>query len=615
MRSVLLAAVSGLCFLTPGLALADDNPLADADIFGPIVSVVEITRLALSPADAPEVITVNRDEIEARQSVFAMDILQTVPGISIARNGAFGGVAYVRQRGATADKTLVVIDGIPQNDPSSPAGGYDFANLGLDDIDHIEILSGPQGSLWGSDAIGGVIAFTTRRLDGWRFNLEGGSFGTLAAAGGLGVAGEDRGGSVTLSGLRTDGISKADAADGNTEKDGYWTWNGALKAYLTLGPVRIDSRLAYNRSHAEIDGFPCCAFTLADTAEVAVSEGWSGYVRGRLQGPWGFAHQLSFSSYDIDRDSLGGGFFARYQARRDVWRWTAARGAPGDVFGLLVGAEYEDTTATLSDLSSADRTSASAFAIARYSPVEALTVIGALRYDDPSAYGAKVTARVSANYALTSGLSVFAAWGQGYKTPTISQLACDFCFPGGPSVGLKPESARGYEVSLRWRSGGLDLRATLYRLTVRDQIDFSSSFPFRYANLEATRTDGRELLADWEISPAWRLRGSYAWTDARDTVLDTQLVRVPEHSGAAALFWTGQGKGLTFTLRAESRQADSPAPRGGFVVADLAGYFDLNDTVRLTARVENLADTHYQEVFGYGEPGISLYVGVRMRSN
>src|SRR5207244_11608743 len=126
---------------------------------------------------APAARAITRQEIELRQASFAADVLSTVPGLSLSRNGAFGGITSVRMRGASADKTLVLIDGVVQNDASQPSGGYDFANLELADIERVEILSGPQGSLRGSDAIGGVIAFTTREEDGWRASLEGGSYG------------------------------------------------------------------------------------------------------------------------------------------------------------------------------------------------------------------------------------------------------------------------------------------------------------------------------------------------------------------------------------------------------------------------------------------------------
>src|SRR5258708_6550562 len=122
----------------------------------------------LSPfgVDVPDIQVIDRRQIDLRQALYAADILDTVPGLALTRAGAFGGVTSLRLRGASSDKTLVLIDGVPQNDPSDPNGAYDFANLDLSGVERIEILQGPQSSLWGSDAIsgaGGLAPHRTRR--------------------------------------------------------------------------------------------------------------------------------------------------------------------------------------------------------------------------------------------------------------------------------------------------------------------------------------------------------------------------------------------------------------------------------------------------------------------
>ena len=121
--------------------------------------------------------------IQQRGAVFAADILADVPGLSVTRTGAFGGLAQVRMRGATPGKTLVLVDGVPVNDPTEPNGAFDFSGFELGDIQRIEVLSGPQSSLWGSDAIGGVIQYITlsgRDAPGFSARAEGGSFGTFS---------------------------------------------------------------------------------------------------------------------------------------------------------------------------------------------------------------------------------------------------------------------------------------------------------------------------------------------------------------------------------------------------------------------------------------------------
>ncbi|HEX5776230.1 MAG TPA: TonB-dependent receptor plug domain-containing protein, partial [Caulobacteraceae bacterium] len=148
--------------------------------------IVTATRLPSAAEDIPGVRVIDEADIEARQAVFAIDVLETVPGVSVFRNGGAGGVTSLRLRGAESDKTLILIDGVPVNDPSLPDGGYDLSALDLADVARIEILAGPQGSIWGSDAIGGVVAFTTRELEGWRAQAEFGSRDTLRGSAAFG---------------------------------------------------------------------------------------------------------------------------------------------------------------------------------------------------------------------------------------------------------------------------------------------------------------------------------------------------------------------------------------------------------------------------------------------
>ena len=182
-RSLLFATAAAVCLPSHALAQeAGDDPLPEV--------VVTATRLPVVAQETPGARVIDSATIERRGAVFAADILPDVPGLSVYRAG-FGGVTSVRIRGAAQDKSLVLVDGVPVNDPSQPAGGFDFAGFDLGDIERIEVLSGPQSSLWGSDAIGGVIAFTSRELDGLRAEAEAGSFDTARGRLAVGVA-EDR---------------------------------------------------------------------------------------------------------------------------------------------------------------------------------------------------------------------------------------------------------------------------------------------------------------------------------------------------------------------------------------------------------------------------------------
>lgn len=609
-RSILYATAAAVFF--PLSTYAQTPDARDDDL--PEV-VVTATRLPAVVADTPGARVIDRAAIDRRGAVFAADILTDVPGLSVVRSGAFGGVAQVRMRGASPGKTLVLVDGVPVNDPAEVNGAFDFSGFELSDIERIEVLSGPQSSLWGSDAIGGVIAFTTRDLDGLSADLEAGSFDTVRGRLAAGVSTEQYGFGAWASHFDTSGISAADEADGNPEADGFTsTTVGARGRYAITPDAAVDGSLRWTDSQADLDGFPAPTFALADTLDTQASEQWSGFGRLRLNA-LGLAHQLSLSASDIARETVSA-FPSAFEADRRVVRWQAD-GAVGGV-DFVIGAEREETEGSLSTGLTEQLGATSAFATARIEPTDRLSLTGALRFDDTDDFGSKATGRVSGALDAGGGITLSAAYGTGFKAPSISQAVCDFCFSSRPFPVLRPETAEGYEAAIGWASadGRIEGRATVYRLNVEDQITYifdPMTFDSFYVNVAETATDGVELEGRARLVGGFDLSLAYAWTDARDETSGTRLLRVPEQAGSATLGWTGDRLSGALTIRAEGDQDDAGGVREGFVTAGLNGSYALSDGVTLTARIENLTDERYQQVFGYGEPGRSGYVGIRLR--
>ncbi len=609
-RSILYATAAAVMFPLSAWARTPDTP----DAVLPEV-VVTATRLPAIAADTPGARVIDRAVIEQRGAVLAADILADVPGLSVVRAGAFGGVAQVRMRGAAPGKTLVLVDGVPVNDPAEVNGAFDFSGLELGDIERIEVLSGPQSSLWGSDAIGGVIAFTTREIDGLAADLEAGSFATLRSRLAAGVASEQYGLGAWVSHVDTDGISAADVADGNPEADGLTsTTLGARARYVLSSRVSVDGSVRWTDADADIDGFPAPAYALADTLDTQSSTQWSGFGRLRLNAP-GLAHQFSVSASNISRETVSA-FPSVFEADRQLFRWQADGSAAGIDF--VVGAEREDTKGSLSSGLTEALGTTSAFATARIAPMERLSLTGALRFDGTDDFGSKTTGRVSGAFDAGAGITLSAAYGTGFKAPSISQAVCDFCFSARPFPVLRPETASGYEGAVGWASadGRIEGRVTAYRLNVDDQITYvfdPLTFDSVYVNVAETATDGVELEGRARLAGGFDLSLAYAWTDARDATTGRRLLRVPEQSGSATLGWTGERLSGALTVRGEGDQDDAGGVRKGFVTAGLNGSYVLTGSVTLTARIENLADERYQQVLGYGEPGRSGFVGIRLR--
>ena len=603
---ILCSAASAALFALP--ASADDATDLDKVI-------ITATRVPAIVAETPGARVIDEETIEQRGAVFAADILADVPGLSVTRSGAFSGPATVRIRGAHPGKTLVLVDGAVVNDAADIDGAFDFTGFDLGDVERIEVLSGPQSSLWGSSAIGGVISFTTRELDGIRAEAEAGSFDTVRARLAGGVANDRYAVGAFVSHFDTDGISAADQADGNTEADGATiTTLGANGRYSFSPAVTLEGRVRYNETDADIDGFPAPTYALTDTDDSIAREQLSGFGRLTVQA-LGLDHQFSVSASDLTRQSFSD-FPSTFEADRQVYRWQASGESAGGRVTYAFGAEHEDATGALSSGITEELSTTSVFATARFDLSDRFSLTGGLRQDDTDDFGDATTGRLSAAYELGGGFILSGAWGTGFKTPTVSQAVCDFCFSTEPYPDLRPEHADGYEAALGWRSADrrLEGRVTVYRLDVEDQIVwFSGGGGGVYANVDETRTDGVEVEGRADLPAGFDLSVAYAWTDAVDATDGSRLLRVPEHAASATLGWTGERLTGALTVRSESDMLDSGGERDGFVTANLSAGWALTEQVSLTARVENLADEHYQQLLGYGEPGRSGYVGVRLR--
>lgn len=602
--------------LAVGLALpavAQDRRIDTSELDEVIVTA---TRLPAIVADTPGARVIDAETIQQRGTVFAADILSDIPGLSVVRAGAFGGVAQVRIRGASPGKTLTLVDGVPVNDPAEVNGAFDFSGFELGDIERIEVLSGPQSSLWGSDAIGGVIAFTTREVNGVRAEAEAGSYDSRRGRLAAGIAKDTYAFGAWVSRFETDGISAADEADGNPEADGFRsTTVGARGRYAVSPDVQIDGSARWSESKADIDGFPAPAFSLADTPDTTASEQVSGFARLKAS-LFGLSHQFSLSASDIARDTVSE-FPSSFEADRQVYRWQAEGAALNETLSYALGAEREETAGSLSDGTTAELGNTAVFGVARFDVSERLSLTGGLRLDDTDDFGAETTGRISAALDLDGGFILSGAFGTGFKAPSISQAVCDFCFSAAPFPVLTPETADGGEIALGWASpdGRFEGRATLYRLNVEDQITYvfdPVTFDAAYVNIARTRTDGAELEARADLGAGLDLTLAYAWTDARDETTGARLLRIPEHAGSATLGWTSDRLSGALTLRAEGDQEDAGGVRDRFVTAGLNAAWQLTDAVALTARIENLADARYQQVLGYGEPGRSAYLGLRL---
>ena len=568
-----------------------------------------------------------RDEIDRIQGADLTRVLERAPGVTISRNGGVGGFTGVRVRGADAEQLLVLSDGVRVADAASPGGGFDFGNLLSGSIDKLELLRGSNSVVWGSQAIGGVLAIRTRALDGVEGSAELGAndsrYAALSAGGSAGVLS----GGLSASFHDSDGIS---SAAGGAEPDGYRQYQvtGRARAEVSSS-LTLVANARYADSKLDIDGFPPPTFAFADTPERQDTREWSGRAGFEYTGD-GLGLSGGYALSDTRRELFDPAFGpASYFTTKGRSERAELLGTVALVegFDLDLGADRERTRFETSPFGSKGRaTLSSGHALMRYHSDAGVSLAAGARIDDHSRFGSETTLGANGSVEIGGGWRVRASYGEGFKAPTLFQLLSDF-----GNTTLSPERSRAYDIGFERgdRNGPLHLALTVFRRDSRDLIDFVSCFgvvggictnrPFgTYDNVRRARAEGIELELGAKLSDRFSAQAAYSYTRSRNRASGADLARRPRHAVTVSADWEtplgGLAVGGDIRLVGDSfDDAGNITRLDGYALATLRASLPLGKHLDLFGRVENLTDANYQTAAGYGTYGRSAYAGVRGR--
>ncbi len=568
-----------------------------------------------------------RDEIEAVQGSDIMRLLEQSPGVSLSRNGGPGNFTAVRVRGAEGEQLLVLVDGVRVADPASPGGGFDFGNLLMGNLDKVELQRTSNSTIWGGQALGGVLVVTTGGRPGRSVSAEYGAHDTFYGTAGVDMARGPVAFDVRAGYLTSDGFS---AAAAGTEPDGFRQSElaGRLRANLTR-TLSVFATGRYADGRLEIDGFPAPAFMLADTGEYQDTRQLSG-AAGLAFASDALELHAAFSLADTERENFdpafgtAPGYTTDGESERAELRgrWSLADG-----LALDFGGERE--WLRFSTLFDSERRTAiwGGYAQLDYDRGP-LHLAAGLRRDEHRDFGGEWSLGADAAYALSDAWRVTASYGEGFKAPTLFQLHSDF----GNSL-LQPERSRSYDVGIGYGNGDLDVTLTAFRRDTEDLIGFVSCFgtttgictgrPFgTYDNIGRARAQGLELEGRVEPVEGLALGAAYTLLNAEDRTPGSvnrgnDLPRRPKHALTATADWEAiDGLTLGTDLRVVSDSFDDAAnlvPLDGYEVLTLRGEWDASEHVTLFGRVENIWDETYQTAAGYATSGRGAYLGARAR--
>ncbi len=610
----------------------------EADVGGEIITFVHelperlitVTASGLSTNvknTGQSVTVIDRDEIASIQGADLTRVIQRIPSVTVSRNGPIGGFTGVNVRGAGAEQLLVLIDGVRVADVAAPGSGFDFGNLLAANVGKIDLLRGSNSTIWGSDAIAGVLDISTRGKAGLSGSLEYGARDTLTANTTGGLDGDRYYAGLTASWFQTDGFSAAALGD---EADGFEQFAlGGSAFFDATDQIELFVNGRYAVGDLEIDGFPAPSFALADTRESQETTQYSGALGASYFGQ-DLTLRATFSLSDTERTNtdpaIGETFTSDGESERIL-----LRGEYRLIGGLKLafGGEHEwQRYETLFD--AGEDTEITGGYVQAGWELGDLAAHAGVRIDDHQRFGSKTSFGADVSYGFANDWRVRASVGEGFKAPTLFQLFSEF---GNETLG--PENSTSYDLGLErgTRGQGVHLAATVFRRDSENLIDFVSCFgstsaicvdrPFgTYDNTDRARAQGVELEAGVDALGTLRLSGVYSFIDAEDRATGNRLARRPRHS--ATLFadwdtglldrWDSKGLALGADLRIVGDSFDDGGNLtrlDGYEVLDLRAALPLGENFELFGRVENIFDAQYQTVAGYGTPGRGGFVGVK----
>ena len=621
-----------LCIAAPAWAASEDGALSDDAGSGPVITVLGTGSQLPLDQSGQSISVIGPDEIESIQSPDVVNVLERLPGVTLARNGGLGGITSLFVRGANSQQVLVLIDGIRVADTAAPSGGYDFGNLMTGAIGKVELLRGSNSVVWGSDAIGGVVAFTTREVNGIEGGVQYGSRNTIDGDVSGGYADDRSAVTVSAGYTETDGFSSAAIG---TEDDGFRQYRASGRARLALtDTLSVTAAGRYADNRLDIDGTSDNPpYALIDTPQYSTTEEISGRA-GLAYRTEALDLEAGYAIYDIDRAN----FDPRYgtepsfasQGRQDR---AEIKGAlrPGGALRLDFGAdrEWSRYETTYDEQRKASLTGAHAL-IGWYA--DGFTIAAGARLDDHSRFGSEWTFGANGSVDLFDGWRVRASYGEGFKVPTLYQLYSD-----SGNAALQPERSKSYDIGIEKgsRADVLHLALTAFRRDTTDLIDYASCFSVEsplcaeegrygfYHNVGKARAQGVELELGARITENFHAQAAYTYLETEnrtpgDPNAGNWLARRPRHAVTVAVDWATPWAGLklggdvrmvgeTFDNAANTTRLD------GYALGTVRASLPVSERIELFGRVENLTDEEYQTAAGYGTAGRSAYIGARAR--
>lgn len=634
------------------ISTSDEKELVAVPVEPIVVSETRTEKPFSHVTGSVHVIT--RDQLEKRQFPYLREVLRDVPGLTIVQTGSRGGTTSLFTRGGQSNYTMVLIDGVKVNDAG---GGFEFANLTTDNVERIEVVKGPQSALYGSDAIGGVINIITRKGSG-PTKLVGEVMGGLGRGIGSDMATHQERVGVSGASDRVDYSAEWTRFDhagmfglNNRFLNNVFSGNFGLRASDKLqfrSTFRYtDSQFKFPTDFVSGVGYPPVdpnqgqertLISFGNSATYQATSWWDHVLQwSHMESRFKFFDfrdpiPTDFGSSQTDgtqrRDMLD--YHTNFRVNNGMWRGTAA----------TFGVEYQEERLSQSNVAfTSTSTNLSRRNMGYYAQLQAVYaerffITPGIRVEENEFFGEFVNPKISGAYIhKETGTKIRASLGRGIRAPSFNELIGfpNFGIPG--NFNLKPEKATSWEVGLDQEILGKDLTAsvTWFHNEFTNLIVLNTGVN---QNIQGAETEGLESQVRWRATPAltFSLTHTYLKTEVTDIglgqnfgglfVTGGRLLRRPEHSGNVQADYQTRTWGLNLMVlgvgdRVDRNFAQAGSPRvknTAYWRADVSGWYWLGKFEgadwKAKLRVENLTDTHYQEAYGFPNPGVFALAGL-----
>lgn len=584
-------------------ALSQSTPV---DAFGDTLIVTASLEKETEGSLPATIDVIDAAEIENRQTIAVLDLLATLPSMDVVRSGSPGQVTSLFTRGMESNHTLALWNGIELNDPYF--GGYNWGFMATDGVDRVEVVRGPFSSLYGGDAMGGVVQVLSGRHQGIRLDLE---------AGGDGYARGGLSGGARLGSLQLDVAGNVRRGDGLVDNDNYageelmvradWSFQPGMSLGLALRGLNADTGIAYS------GGQP------SPNRRIQWEERLVGVPFRFESDRWTVDAQVSSVFYDNafrDPGDLFGFIYSDTESRvlkgRSVASYDLERPDSWIAFGGDVDeSEVTDSSVFGSNLEGEGQRNWAVFSELYYRLGDFRLDLG-LRRDENNVYGGQTSPRLGIQWSAAEATRLWVSYGEAFTAPSVGELF--FPFSGNPD--LEPETSRSLELGVDQRVGNWRWSLVGYNNDLFNLIDFDF-VEFININIGRARTRGLEAEVGY-IAGRWSARWNAAFLDAEDLDSSLPLLRRAGESSNLVLTYAPQSWSVTLTGRYTGDRDDidptsfERRSNDSYLRFDLAGRWQASKSLAPYLRLENLTDEEYQEVLGFPAPGITLVGGISL---